>query len=1150
MSDKRTYSYYAFISYNHKDEKWAKWLQNRLETYSIPSVLRKENIQLPKRVYPVFRDKTDLAGGRKLLDTLRGQLDESRHLIVICSPNSAGSEWVNAEVRYFMENGREDDIIPVIVDGEPFAENPEQECYPPALRTDMQAELLGVNVKTLGRRHAFLQVVASLLDLKFDRLMRRDQKRRRQRRIIYGAAAVLLAALAAGGLWYYMPHSAYYRSYIYVNEVPQGVYKLSGSERAGIYESYRIVTRMGKVVEVQRVNSAGKVTNSFFTGAEMEESRIAFYYEGDRISRAVYSDESGRTIYEKNYSSDLRAVDFVQPNDGSRMAALAADRMDGSLNGSNIWDVNKSEITRYINTYDENGYLVRRMFMRDNRNTPVMDSNGIYGMAYEHNENGQVTRITYLDADGKPMQTRHGDAARISEFNEKGETVGCEYLDLNGERTNGPEGYSRMTVEYQNGNPVLVSYFDRQDRPINVDGIYAKIKMEFDSQGFMVECSFFDTKDEPAYNESGVHGFRNQYDERGNAVESVYFDENGTICLSTDGYAIQVMQYDEKDRVVYGVFQDVEGEPIPDRSSGECALQIEYTEDGNLARLIVMDENDEPVINRYGYAALAYVYNEDGYPIRVDYYDAQGELYCGERNYTSCLYGYDERGNRTDVIYLDAEGRRISSDEGFAEIVWEYNDSGNLILESYYDEQGNPTVSDDGYHEVRYDYDEWGNRSQRSYYDVEGQPQLTQQGYAVDKDVYDAWGNRLEFLYYDIEGNPVQNNGDHYGVIQEYDERGNVVKGTRYSFDESEYATKLRTYDEHNNLLEERFADKQENPCTDSDGVAVYRYSYDSRNRQILEMYFSLDGSQIEVNGYAAVEQEYDEYSDVIKRIYYRIGEGDETGEILRQVAYRYNEYGDCVEEVCLDADGLPMTDDSGSAYKECSYDELGRPVEYKYYDEKHEACLYQGKYFRVTSTYDQTGNEIARRYYDENGQPGHADGYAAEKKIYNVQGWLVERVLTDGQGELAQLETGKIIRLNRLYSENGAAYDVLYYVGPNEQDPELFQVMFYNVESGSSAQAADIQELDILFEMNGWSADSYEDPEEAMAALQALMAAEFDQEKRVVVGRIVNDTVKVSEKVLEPGVMGIQLANCPPSAKRILIAKLNYLLWKTQNEE
>lgn len=263
MSDKRTYSYYAFISYNHKDEKWAKWLQNRLETYSIPSVLRKENIQLPKRVYPVFRDKTDLAGGRKLLDTLRGQLDESRHLIVICSPNSAGSEWVNAEVRYFMENGREDDIIPVIVDGEPFAENPEQECYPPALRTDMQAELLGVNVKTLGRRHAFLQVVASLLDLKFDRLMRRDQKRRRQRRIIYGAAAVLLAALAAGGLWYYMPHSAYYRSYIYVNEVPQGVYKLSGSERAGIYESYRIVTRMGKVVEVQRVNSAGKVTNSF-----------------------------------------------------------------------------------------------------------------------------------------------------------------------------------------------------------------------------------------------------------------------------------------------------------------------------------------------------------------------------------------------------------------------------------------------------------------------------------------------------------------------------------------------------------------------------------------------------------------------------------------------------------------------------------------------------------------------------------------------------------------------------------------------------------------------------------------------------------------------------------------------------------------------
>lgn len=28
---------YAFISYNHKDANWAKWLQEKLESYKLPA---------------------------------------------------------------------------------------------------------------------------------------------------------------------------------------------------------------------------------------------------------------------------------------------------------------------------------------------------------------------------------------------------------------------------------------------------------------------------------------------------------------------------------------------------------------------------------------------------------------------------------------------------------------------------------------------------------------------------------------------------------------------------------------------------------------------------------------------------------------------------------------------------------------------------------------------------------------------------------------------------------------------------------------------------------------------------------------------------------------------------------------------------------
>ena len=47
--------YYAFISYSHKDEEWAKWLQHEFEHYHLPTTLNgKPN--LPERFRPIFRD--------------------------------------------------------------------------------------------------------------------------------------------------------------------------------------------------------------------------------------------------------------------------------------------------------------------------------------------------------------------------------------------------------------------------------------------------------------------------------------------------------------------------------------------------------------------------------------------------------------------------------------------------------------------------------------------------------------------------------------------------------------------------------------------------------------------------------------------------------------------------------------------------------------------------------------------------------------------------------------------------------------------------------------------------------------------------------------------------------------------------------------
>ena len=38
----------AFISYNSRDDKWAKWLQKRLENYSLPTVIANDEGQVLK----------------------------------------------------------------------------------------------------------------------------------------------------------------------------------------------------------------------------------------------------------------------------------------------------------------------------------------------------------------------------------------------------------------------------------------------------------------------------------------------------------------------------------------------------------------------------------------------------------------------------------------------------------------------------------------------------------------------------------------------------------------------------------------------------------------------------------------------------------------------------------------------------------------------------------------------------------------------------------------------------------------------------------------------------------------------------------------------------------------------------------------------
>lgn len=213
----RTLRYRAFLSYSHKDSEVADWLHGALERYRVPRALVGQETPtgtVPANFNPIFRDRHELAASGDLGHTIREALAASRALIVLCSPDAAQSRWTNEEILAFKKLHPTAPVLAAIIAGEPFAsEMPgreAEECFPPALRqrfdsrgrpTSKRAEPVAADLRATGdgRQLGLLKIVAGLLDVGLDDLVRRDQQRR-QKRLTYIAAAALAGMTITSGL--------------------------------------------------------------------------------------------------------------------------------------------------------------------------------------------------------------------------------------------------------------------------------------------------------------------------------------------------------------------------------------------------------------------------------------------------------------------------------------------------------------------------------------------------------------------------------------------------------------------------------------------------------------------------------------------------------------------------------------------------------------------------------------------------------------------------------------------------------------------------------------------------------------------------------------------------------------------------------------
>ena len=211
IAEGTSFKYSVFISYSRKDIDFARKLETALEAYHPP-----KHLPVPHRRLNVFRDESDFTGS-DYLASLDNNLRDSSKLLVICSPRSRASSYVNQEIERFAQYRGAQNILSVLVAGLPNNEaKPEQEedkAFPDALLrflpTPLAAEYRGFDAqRDQPNRGTFVNAwYKTLADIYVDYRVDRDQiaeveVRRRARRmtaIVSGVAAVVIVLSALTG---------------------------------------------------------------------------------------------------------------------------------------------------------------------------------------------------------------------------------------------------------------------------------------------------------------------------------------------------------------------------------------------------------------------------------------------------------------------------------------------------------------------------------------------------------------------------------------------------------------------------------------------------------------------------------------------------------------------------------------------------------------------------------------------------------------------------------------------------------------------------------------------------------------------------------------------------------------------------------------
>lgn len=913
----------------------------------------------------VFFDKDNLSA-TQFAKTIQQQLDNSDHLLVLCSKYAARSIWVNKEIIYFLtrEGKTLKDVSIGIIQGKPFAEGSSfdsidtNEALPVSLRYEVKSlnllhedfnisEINATNYKEFllpnkplsadeinyidfRKKHNTPEInklISNITGIRKEEISNNNRSKYLVTSLLLGVPAILISSFF--WWWNTTKHFNYYEDYYEDYLIPRGINKIDKNFTGYRPYIYKITESCGFIPftscrpqKVDRVKGLDSKNNNYTN------------FSGDDVESEFWLKDISSWTLEYNKKGQLSKRYFFTTGDKLKF------RQEINISNKNTAEIKQS----YGEIDNSKPYSLNSMALLSGRVTTDKPSISLGLITKNNNKKQQYTpnKDVMIHNQGK------------SESNTKAIKYDKHVVNtgLKAKSSYNPPSQQRKENSKEHINDKSESFEDRQKSNL----IISKFHITFDKKGFIKKRIFKDIAESKNYSIDGVFGRAYFYDLAGRINKRCDLDKNKnkTICLelehkvkngskkliarwrvnstnalttNSNGIASYIREFKKKDNKTVETisYLGIDGARVLSNNSIH-SIRKEYDQKGNLTRKEFFDTKNQPLALNNGIALIVNSYNREGSLIRK--------------------------------LFFDTEGKHTRHKEGNAGYTLTYYPSGKLKEKIFLGlDHKTPSNTKNGYAQITYEYDK-KNQSKKCFFDKSGKATYNQYNYSCSKVERYSSGRIKKFTYFDIDGNKTPHTDGNASYLSTFDETGKI---------ETRVFLGLNAERVFINGGYSKF---------------IRKTTWDDKNERTVNVsYFGINDEPVLYDGY-------------------------------HQIIKKYNSIGRLYEERYFDINANSVSTHKGYARYENLYYPDGKLKEIHYYDSNNNLVMQDNGYAVKEIKRFSNNSHTIENYLDTSYKPTlHTKGFSIVEAFYNPQGKIVKEYLKDTKGNLIVSTDGYAIR-------------------------------------------------------------------------------------------------------------------------------------------